>query len=194
MNENLKKEILARKFEKTDDGQLYMPGAKVFVGGVFANWVNDDIEDKQYSGNIVVNEGLDYFLNTGIANQTQEANWYIGVFQNNYTPQATDTGADFAGGAKGNEAGATEFDEANRPAYTLPGATSTQSLTNTASPATFTVSAAQTPTIYGAFLISTNIFGDTTGTLCAASQFAASRALIASDVLNVTYELQIADA
>lgn len=189
MDKNLKKEILRRKFEKTETG-IYLPGAKVNIGGVFSNWVNDDIEDIQHSGNRVVNQGLNHILDVVFSNATQQSTWYVGIYKNNYPPQATDTASVFAGAGKGNEI-STEVDEAVRQTYVEPGASS-QAITNTASPATFTAN--QAVTVYGAFLISDNVMTGLTGVLAAASLFTAQRDLVNTDVLNVTYELQINDA
>lgn len=190
MDKNIAKEILRRKFERTESGELYLPGAKVFVGGVFGNWVNDDIEDKQYSGNIVVDQGLNHLLDVAISNGTQQSTWYVGIFKNNYSPVAGDTASDFAGAGKGNEANA-EIDEAVRQTYVEPGV-SNKAITNTASPAVFTANTSVS--IWGGFLISDNVLGGTSGVLLAASRFPAVRNLINTDILNITYELQIADA
>jgi hypothetical protein len=190
MDKNLKNEILRRKFEMTEDGSLFLPAAKVMIGGVFSNWVNDDIDDIQHSSNIVVNEGLNHILDIVFSNGTQQSTWYVGIYKNNYTPLAGDTASVFAGAGKGNEIIA-EVDETVRETYVEPGPAA-QAITNTASPASFTAN--QAVTAYGAFLISEGTMGGLTGVLAAASLFAAQRDLVNTDVLNVTYELQIADA
>lgn len=189
IDNNLKKEILRRKFEKTETG-IFLPGAKVNIGGVFSNWLNDDEDGIIHSGNIVVNEGLNHILDIVFSNGTQQATWYVGLYKNNYTPLATDTASVFAGVGKGNEI-TTEVNEVVRQTYTEPGP-SGQAITNVASPATFTAN--QAVTAYGAFLISDNTMGGVTGVLAAASLFPAQRDMVNTDVLNVTYELQIADA
>lgn len=189
MDKNIRNEILRRKFEETESG-IFLPGAKVTIGGVFTNWLNDDVEDKQSSHNIVVNEGLNHILDAVFSNGTQQSTWYIGIYKNNYTPLAGDTASVFAGAGKGNEINA-EVDETVRATYVEPGPAG-QAITNTASPAVFTAN--QAVTAYGAFLISNNVLGGLTGVLAAASLFTAQRDLVNTDVLNVTYELQIADA
>ncbi len=190
MNEHLAKEILKGKFEKTDRGELYLPGSHVFIGGVFGHWLNDDVEGIQYDGNIVVDEGLDHILDVALSNGTQNSNWYVGIFKNNHTPVAGDVAASFAGAGVAGEI-ITEVDESARQAYTDAGVSS-QQITNTASPATFTAN--QSVAAYGAFLISDNTMGGLSGVLCAASKFTAVRNLVDTDVLNVTYQLTIADA
>lgn len=190
MNEHLKNEILRKKFEKDDNNGLYLPGAKVHIGGVFGHWVNDDIDNIQYDGNIVVDEGLNHILDVALSNGTQNTVWYVGLYKNNYTPVAGDIATSFAGSGKGNEINA-EINETARPTY-QDGGVSAKSITNSGSPAVFTANT--TVTAYGAFLISDSTLGGLTGTLCAASKFSAQRDLIATDVLNVIYQLNIADA
>lgn len=187
MNKNLIKDIHKGKYEKTESG-LYIPGANVKIGGHFITTVNGT--DEQIDKNIVVNEGLNYLLGAAVANRTVETSWYIGLFSGNYTPQDTDTAANISANSTEIQ---SEVTETTRQAYTLPGADPTgESITNSASPAVF--NANTTVNAYGAFLVSVNTMGGTTGKLLAASKFSAVRALVNTDVLNVTYQLDIADA
>ena len=90
----------------------------------------------------------------------------------------------------------TSYDEGTRPAYNE-AAASSQSTTNSANKAVFTISA--TKTMYGASLVGggTNPTGkgDTTsgGTLLCYGKFGTSRAVIDSDVVNFTYTVTSAD-
>ncbi len=98
--------------------------------------------------NLVVNEGLDYLLEAGLADGTQQSNWYVGLLGSSPSPAAgwtkTEVGAaDF-----------TAYSEATLPAWT-PGAVSGQSVSNTASKASFSINA-DTQTIGGAYLASAN--------------------------------------
>jgi hypothetical protein len=159
------------------------------AGGVFHFKLIRDgkVIDTWDDHNIVVNEGLNYLLAASLGGETQQASWYIGLFSGNYTPVATLTAATVAGNA-------TEsilYDETTRQQWVEPGA-SNQEITNSASPASFTIN--DTVTIYGAFLISDSTKGGTAGKLFAAARFAASRALIAADVLQVTYTVGAASA
>lgn len=142
--------------------------------------------DEWDSENIVVNEGLDYALDVALANGTQHANFYAGIFKGNYTPLAGDTAANIAA----NSTEATEYTSANRVTWT-PGAVASQSVSNSASVASYTINA--TVTIYGAFLISDNAKSGTAGTLFCASRFPASRDLVNLDVLQVTYQIDSSD-
>ena len=188
MHSAIVKEILNRKFEKTEGGDLYLPGSKVYVGGVFEHWVNDG--EHEADGNIVVNEGLDHILDVALSAGAQSANWYIGIYKNVYNATATTTAATISS-ASGEVVVTTEVSETLRQAWTDAGVSS-RTVTNSASPATYTATASIA--VNGAFLINSNTIGGTSGKLMASASFAATRNLSATDVLNVTYTFTIADA
>lgn len=167
-------------------------GEGVKAGGFFTvqHIRNGEVIDEFDSGNIVVDEGLNHILDVALSNGTQNTTWYIGIFKNNYTPVAGSVASTFAGVGVANEV-TTEIDEVSRPQWVDAGV-SAKSVTNSASPAVFTANT--TVSVYGAFLISNNTLGGTTGVLAAASKFAAVRNLLSTDVLNITYTLNIADA
>lgn len=185
----LRREIVNRRYELTDDGQILLPRAKILLGGVFEHEV---IRDGKSLGvyrdrNIVVNEGLNHILGVVFNQATQVATWYVGIFEGNYTPLATDTAANITA----NSTESTAYDEATRVAW-VEAAPSGQSITNSASKATFTMNA--TKTVYGAFLVSASAKSATTGTLVAASKFAAARSVVALDSLLLTYTFSASDA
>ena len=153
------------------------------LGGTFIfEQVRDgEVIDTWESKNIVVNTGLNYILDSALSAATVSTTHYVGLFTNNYTPAATTLITDLV------EANA-KYNETTRPVWTEAGA-ALQSITNSASPSSFTFNDAET--LYGAFLISNNVKGGTTGTLIAASKFGAARSVLASDVLKVTYTLNI---
>ena len=144
--------------------------------------VIDSWEEK----NIVVNGGLNYILDSALSNGTAFASHYLVLFTNNYTPIATTVITDLTQVT-------TAVTEATRPIWTEGGAVS-QSITNSASPAAFTFNTGAT--VYGAGLVhGSSTKGDTASTtLISASKFTASRTVIASDVLNVTYTLSISSS
>jgi hypothetical protein len=145
------------------------------------------VVDSWEDSNIVVDEGLNYILDSSLSAATVITTWYLGLFKNNYTPIAGNVAATFPGSGVANEA-TTEYNEAIRPTWVDAGA-SAKTLTNSASPAVFTFN---TPvTIYGAFLVSTNTKGGTTGKLASASKFSTARSMVASDILQVTYTLTV---
>lgn len=186
METNFKTRITDALRKKLENGDDFRAGGYFTIQHIR----NGEVIHEEDSPNIVVDEGLTYILDVALSNGTQNANHYIGIFKNNYTPVAADVAATFAGAGVANEV-TTEIDEATRPAWTEAGVTS-KTITNSASPAAFTANT--TVSVYGAFLISNNTKGGTTGKLVAASKFAAVRNLVDTDVLNVTYTLTIADA
>jgi hypothetical protein len=161
------------------------------VGGVFrVEHIRDGkVIDEWESKNIVTDEGLNHMLNATLHGTTQVSTWYIGLFEGNYTPVAGNTMAAFPAAATEsiayNEATRVEWDEADD------GATAkviTNGTGTGATKATFTITA--TKTMYGAFLASSSAKSATTGTLFAASRFAAPRAVVANDQLLITYTVQ----
>ena len=137
--------------------------------------------------NLVVNQGLNHILNVEFDGATQITQWYLGLFQGNYSPQATDTAALIPG----NATECSSYTSATRPLW-QPASASGQSITNSANPAVFTFNGSVT--IYGAFLDSSSSIGGTGGTLFAAAQFANSKAVAAADQLLVTYTFNAASA
>ena len=190
MHSAIAKEILKGKFEKTEGGDLYLPGSKVYVGGVFEHWVNDDMSTLQADGNIVVDQGLNHILDSTLSGAAQLSSWYIGIYKNNYTVLSTDSASNIASAAS-EVVATTDVAETVREIWTDAGA-SGKAITNSASPASYTANASIS--VYGAFLISNNTIGGATGTLMAGAKFTAVRNLAATDVLNVTYTFNIADA
>ena len=161
------------EYGKTDGGVL-MPQTDIRVGGIWSGQHirNGHVIDEWQDHNLVVNEGLDALLNIMFHGSTQISTWYIGVFEGNYTPIATVTAATIT--AASTES--TAYDEA---------AASSQSITNSASKATFTFNA--TKTIYGAFLVSASAKSATTGTLFSAAKFSSSKSVVDDDQLLLTY-------
>lgn len=168
-------------FEQTAGGVL-LPTNDIRVGGVYAGQHirNGEVIDEWEDHNLVVNEGLNSLLDIYFHTITQIGTWYLGVFEGNYTPVATLTAATVTSAS-------TEciaYSETTRPVYDEAAAAS-QSITNSATKATFTFNA--TKTIYGAFLVSNSTKSGTTGTLFSAARFATAKAVVATDQLLLTY-------
>lgn len=137
--------------------------------------------------NIITNEGLNHILDVELSGATQVTTWYIGLVSG-----ATPTFA--AADVMNSHAGWTEFtsySEANRVTWVDNGVSS-QSVSNSGgNVATFTMSGGGT--IGGAFLVSENTKGGTTGVLYAEGDFATDRTVVTSDVLEVTATFSSAD-
>ena len=163
------------------DGGVFLPKQKVLVGGTFhcQHLRKGELIDEWDADNLVVNQGLDSLLGIMFTSVSQITAWYLGLFSGNYTPIATDTASTFPGGATESSA----YTNATRPVFTAVEAS--QAVSNTASPATFTMNAGVT--IYGAFLSSSSAKGGTGGVLFSAAQFTAPKTLVSTDQLLLTY-------
>jgi hypothetical protein len=143
------------------------------------------------SKNLVVNVGLQYMAGSALTSVTQITSWYIGL----YGAGASNTPA--AGDTMSSHAGWTEvvpYSNATRVAATFATATTANPsvVTNSASPASFTINA--TSTVGGAFLTSGSAKSGTTGTLFSAADFGSpgDRSVVSGDSLAVTYTFSLA--
>lgn len=152
----------------------------------FTHLRNGEVIDQWDEHNIVTDEGLNYILDSALSGATANTTHYVGLFKNNYTPISTNVLATFPGAGVANEAN-SEYDEAARPTWSEAGV-SAKTITNSASPATFTFNTSVT--IYGAFLASSSTKAGTTGNLISAAKFDSARSMLNLDVLNITYTLQ----
>ena len=133
---------------------------------------------------MIVNQGLNHLLDVGLHGTTPVSPWYVGIYEGNYTPLATDTAATFPASATE----CTAYTEATRQEY-VEAVAAAQVTTNAASRATFTFNA--TKTIYGAFLTSVSTKSATTGTLLAADKAATAKAVTSGDQLLITYAITL---
>lgn len=129
--------------------------------------------------NIVVTTGLNKLLDATLKTGLASPAWYVGLVDNaSFSAYAgADTMASHGGWLEG-----TPYSNANRPTFT-PGSVSAGSVDNSASKAAFTINA--TLTVRGSFLTDNNTKGGTTGTLYGEGDYAASRAVVSGDTLNV---------
>lgn len=170
-------------------GGILLPVAALAVGGVFTvdHMRDGELLERSESPNLVTNEGLNHILSTVLAGGTPVGTWYLGLFEGNYTPVGTVTAATITSASTES----TAYDEATRQEY-QEAAPSSQSVTNAANRATFTMNA--TKTIYGAFLVSASAKSATTGTLLAAARFGSAKAVADDDQLLITYTFNAANA
>lgn len=140
--------------------------------------------------NLVTNEGLDAILDIMLHASTQITTWYCTLVETDTAPAA---GMTYAVPVYTES---SSYDEATRPEY-VEAAASSQSTTNSANKAVFTISA--TKTMYGASLVGggsdPTVKGNTAGggTLLCYAKFAASRSVVDDDVINLTYTFSAAD-
>jgi hypothetical protein len=125
--------------------------------------------------NLVVNVGLQKALDDTLLGGTQDSTWWLGL---------TDGSATFAAGdTMASHSGWTEFDEytGNRKTYTA--TRSSQTVSNSASAASFAINASGT--VGGGFL-NTDETG-TAGTLFSGSALSSDRSVVSGDTVNLTY-------
>lgn len=140
------------------------------------------------NSNTVVNEGLDDVLDKYLKGSAYTAAFYVGLTDGTPTVAAGDTMSSHAGWAE-----VTAYDEAVRQTLTL-GTVSSQSVDNSASKATFTISTNST-TVGGAFVTTNSTKGGSTGTLYGAAALSAGdKSLDDGDTLQVTVTLTAASA
>lgn len=130
--------------------------------------------------NMVVNAALNDVLGVYLHNDTQKPTWYLGLIDNaGYSAlSAGDTISSHAGWAE-----STAYSQSTRPAWN-PDAPSGQTITNSTS-VTFTANTSVT--IKGAFVVSDNTKGGTSGLLFATGAFSSNQSLVNGQNLKCTY-------
>ena len=145
---------------------------------------------KQDISNLVVNGGLQDMNAKYFTGSSYTATWYVGLYgaAASNTPAAGDTASSHAGWTE-----ITPYSNATRPTCTFgtPTTANPSVATNSASPAQFNINA--TATVGGAFLISNNTKGGTTGVLFSAADFSSpgDRSVVSGDTLTVTYTFSL---
>jgi len=131
--------------------------------------------------NLTPNAGLDYSLNVLFKGTAGTSSWYVGLIDNDAFSAlaAVDTMAVHTGWTE-----LTTYSEAARQAWTT-AAVASQSLTNSASKAIFSINAAASD-IYGAFLVNDSTKGGSSGTMFSEAAFSTVKNLGSGDELRVT--------
>lgn len=170
-------------------------GAKEGIkgGGVFAIQCFDkdgNLKWEAQSHNLVVNVGLKDMNDKYFSGSGYTATWYIGLYgaASSNNPAASDTAASHAGWTE-----VTAYSQAARPQAVFGAATTADPsvISNSGSPAQFSING--TTVVGGAFLISNNTKGGTSGVLFSAADFQApgDRSVVSGDVVNVTYQFSL---
>lgn len=139
--------------------------------------------------NLVVNVGLQYMAGVALTSTAQITTWFLGLITGpGVTTSATDTIA---------SKGWTEFtgySNATRVAPTFTAATNANPsvVTNSGTPANFSINASGT--VGGAFLVSNSTKGGTTGTLFSEKAFSSpgDRTVVSGDIIAVTWTFSLA--
>lgn len=140
---------------------------------------------REETPNLVTNVGLNDVLDKYLKGSTYTAAFFVGL-KGTGTPLAADTMSSHA-----NWSEITAYSEGTREALTL-GTVASQSVDNSASKASFSITG--TATVAGAFVTTDSTKSGTTGTLYGVADFGASRSVENGDTLNVTVTLTAASA
>lgn len=179
---------MAEKTKLTDTvtpGLIARPGLDCAVPIPYATYefvcVGPDGQEKWRDGftNLVTTVGKNNILDQYFTGSGYTAAWYVGL-KGAGSAAAGDTSASHAGWSE-----VTAYSNANRVTLSL-NAASSGSMTSSAA-ASFNING--TATVAGAFLITENTKGGTTGTLYSAGDFTASRSVASGDTLNVNVTL-----
>jgi hypothetical protein len=137
---------------------------------------------REIAENLVVDEGLNYILDVMFLSGTAQIDpFYVGLTGSTPSPASGDTM-----GSHGGWTEVTAYDETNRQEYV--DSRTNQTVSNSGSVAAFTINSDGT-TIGGAFLVSDNTVGGTSGTLLCASAFSGGdKSADSGDTVNVTYD------
>lgn len=163
------------------------------AGGVFHFQCFDkegNLKWEDWAHNLVVNQGLKDMNDKYFSGSGYTATWYLGLIDASPTPSyvAGDTAALHSGWSE-----TTAYSQANRPTATFGAATTADPsvISNSGSPATFSMNG--TVTVAGAFLISDNTKGGTSGVLFSEANFQSpgSRSVVSGDTLTVTYQFSL---
>lgn len=139
---------------------------------------NGKLKWEEKFNNTVVTAGLNKLLDATFVTGSVVPLWYVGLKNSAAGILAADTMSSHAGWVEG-----TLYSNTTRPQF-ISGTIAAGVLNNSASTAVFTIN--DTGIIYGAFLVNDNTKGGTSGTLYGVGDFAAPRAVISGDIVEVT--------
>jgi hypothetical protein len=183
MDKQIEDALRAGRFQRNEDGSIFVPRERMLVQGVFS--VAKRGEPEELSPNLVVNQGLDYILKAAVGETAGISNWYLAPFSGDVTVLATWTAANFTS----NATEWTDYDETARQAWDQ-AAVASQGTDSFASKASFT-SSSDGQTVRGVALISASGKSATSGTLLAAARLSSDKGLDTGEILDIGYGLQL---
>lgn len=140
---------------------------------------NGVVIERETVRNLMPMEGINHAIAVAVKGAAQNTTWYLGLYQNNYTPLLTDVALTFPTLA-GENVGYAEATRVEWVEGTVTGGT----VSNVLSRAEFTSTA--TATIYGGFMSSAPAKGATSGVLLSAVRFTSPKTFEEGSVLRVT--------
>lgn len=143
--------------------------------------------DSQTQHNLIPTEGLNHLISAVLKGGTQVSNWYVGLYEGNYTPTSTATGSTIV--SLSTEC--TAYTEATRQQW-VGGTVANGAVSNADSRATFTFNANKT--IFGGFLVSSPVKGASADTLFSVVRFSTAKPVESGDILRVRADFASASA
>jgi hypothetical protein len=137
--------------------------------------------------NIIPTLAQNYFIAAALTGGSRYSTWYIGLYNNNYAPIASDTMLTFSPSA-GEE---TNYSESVRQTV-IPDSVANGLYSNYDNPAEFTFTASRT--VRGGFICSASDKGGTGGLLLSGALFSSPRSISTDEVLRVKAGLQFFSA
>lgn len=134
--------------------------------------------------NLIPDGGIEYILAAAVMGGAQFSNWYIGLYEGAYAPQAADTMANFIAAATETQT----YTETTRPVL-VPDVLSGGIFINGNEPAIFTFNANKT--LRGGFIASNPVKGGQTGILLSAVLAPSPKPVESGDQLRVTAGLAL---
>lgn len=128
--------------------------------------------------NLIPQEGVDYFGRVIAGTTPVIQDWFVGVFEADYTPSSSSGAAELATTV----GESTAYEAVTRPPW-AGSYDSSERVTNAASKAEFVFT--ENKVIHGAFLVSTGTKHDVSGTLLSIARFSSPRDIEAGSTLKV---------
>lgn len=185
--------IRNNRFELAEDGRVYLPRAKVFLGGALTVVDGRDGHAQSIDANMLTLEGLTdigntYFVPDG--GYPQKAALYYMPYKNEYTPDGSEKGSTIAAAA----GEFTAYTSTTRLKMTIAAAATTPVFGSTAN-STLVFSAGGPYDIHGLAIVTAQAKGATTGKCVAVIPLASPRlGFLGGDNIGFGYQLTAADA
>lgn len=146
--------------------------------------------EMEFHPNLIVDQAEAKTLAVMFLSDAKITSWYLSLFSGSTPPTGTLTAANVAA-TLGEITSTTEgFTNATRPVWT-PGAVTAGVINNDAAMATFNVAATTTVDVNGAFMVSSDVRGGTSGTLWSAGLFARTKTLDDGEAFKLGYQTSL---
>lgn len=140
---------------------------------------NGVVIDSEKKHNLIPNEGLDFLIEAPFGLSAPIHNFYLGLYRGNYMPNQNTKASDIPS----NMIEMTDYSELARPLWDKT-KQSGPSIDNLSNKAEFTIT--QDRTIYGAFLVSSDVKGGSGGVVLSCVRFSSPKNVTSGQTLNLS--------